>query len=103
MPVDPDCHKDGVVCHFYKVHAKLWPKGRVAFNSTWRELSRGPPDGCTIQNQPIVPDISLHSETIATWHSIHGHTARFLKLFWTLCSRHHGLCGVSKSSELTLE
>ena len=27
VPVDPDCHKDGVVCHFYKAHPSFCAKG----------------------------------------------------------------------------
>ncbi|CAK9076839.1 unnamed protein product [Durusdinium trenchii] len=27
VPVDPDCHKDGVVCHFYKAHPSFCEKG----------------------------------------------------------------------------
>lgn len=32
VPVDPDCHKDGVVCHFYKAHPSFCAKG---MNDPW--------------------------------------------------------------------
>ncbi|CAE7590588.1 fabB [Symbiodinium sp. CCMP2592] len=32
VPVDPDCHEDGVVCHFYKEHADFCAKG---MNDPW--------------------------------------------------------------------
>ncbi|CAE7383075.1 fabB [Symbiodinium natans] len=32
LPVDPDCHKDGVHCHFYKAHPDFCAKG---MNDPW--------------------------------------------------------------------